>query len=46
MREGAWDFGGPRNEFFRLVLKEIKEKLVDNGLTEAGTLQNVTIHLE
>lgn len=32
MGEGAQDFGGPRKEFFRLVLKEIKEKLFDSGL--------------
>ena len=30
--EGAQDSGGPRKEFFRLVLKEIKEKLFDSGL--------------
>ena len=34
MEEGAQDFGGPRKEFFRLVLKEIKEKLFDSGLNE------------
>ena len=34
MGEGAQDSGGPRKEFFRLVLKEIKEKLFDNGLIE------------
>ena len=34
MGEGAQDFGEPRKEFFRLVLKEIKEKLFDNGLDE------------
>lgn len=34
MGEGAQDFGGPRKEFFRLVLKEIKEKLFDSGLME------------
>ena len=34
MGEGAQDFGGPRKEFFRLVLKEIKEQLFDNGLIE------------
>ena len=34
MVEGAQDFGGPRKEFFRLILREIKEKLFDNGLIE------------
>lgn len=34
MGEGAQDFGGPRKEFFRLILTEIKEKLSDNGLIE------------
>lgn len=34
MGEGAQDLGGPRKEFFRLVLKEIKEKLFDSGLIE------------
>ena len=34
MGEGAQDFGGPRKEFFRLILTEIKEKLFDNGLIE------------
>ena len=34
MGEGAQDFGGPRKEFFRLVVKEIKEQLFDNGLIE------------
>lgn len=34
MGEGAQDFGGPGKEFFRLVLKEIKEKLFDSGLNE------------
>lgn len=32
MGEGAQDFGGPRKEFFRLILTEIKEKMFDNGL--------------
>ena len=32
--EGAQDFGGPKKEFFRLILTEIKEKLFDNGLME------------
>ena len=34
MGEGAQDCGGPRKEFFRLILTEIKEKLSDNGLIE------------
>lgn len=34
MGEGVQDFGGFRKEFFRLVFKEIKEKLFDNGLNE------------
>lgn len=34
MGEGAQDFGGPRKEFFRLILTEIKEKMFDNGLIE------------
>jgi hypothetical protein len=28
----AEDYGGPRKELFRLVLREIKEKFFDNGL--------------
>ena len=28
------DYGGPRKEFFRLVMVEIKEKYFDNGLRE------------
>ena len=34
MGEGAQDFGGPRKEFFRLILTEIKEKMFDNRLIE------------
>ncbi|XP_020628245.1 uncharacterized protein LOC110065449, partial [Orbicella faveolata] len=34
MGEGAQDLGGPRKEFFRLVLKGIKEKLLDSELIE------------
>ena len=30
--ESAEDFGGPRQEFFRLCLQEIKAKYFDNGL--------------
>lgn len=32
--EAARDFGGPRKEFFRLCLREIKEKYFDKGLKE------------
>ena len=32
--KGAQDLGGPRKEFFRLVLKDNKEQLFDNGLRE------------
>ena len=32
--EKARDAGGPRKEFFRLCLKEIKEKYFENGLRE------------
>lgn len=32
--QSAQDFGGPRKEFFRLVLREIKEIYFDNGLRE------------
>ena len=32
--ENAQDAGGPRREFFRLCLQEIKEKYFDNGLKE------------
>ncbi|KAH3710133.1 hypothetical protein DPMN_069601 [Dreissena polymorpha] len=28
------DYGGPRKEFFRLVLQEIKEKYFDNGIRD------------
>ena len=30
----AHDYGGPRREFFRLILAEIKEKYFDKGLRE------------
>ena len=30
----AVDIGGPRKEFFRLILNEIKEKYFDKGLRE------------
>ena len=30
----AEDFGGPRKDFFRLILSEIKEKYFDVGLRE------------
>lgn len=30
----AEDYGGPRKEFFRLVLTEIKETYFDKGLRE------------
>ena len=30
----ANDYGGPRKEFFRLILIEIKEKYFDKGLRE------------
>lgn len=30
----AQDFGGPRKEFFRLALLEIKEKYFDEGLRD------------
>ncbi|KAL3841723.1 hypothetical protein ACJMK2_019829 [Sinanodonta woodiana] len=32
--EVAADYGGPRKEFFRLILREIKENYFDNGLRE------------
>ncbi|XP_070569422.1 uncharacterized protein [Ptychodera flava] len=32
--EKAQDYGGPRKEFFVLVLRELKEKYFDNGLKE------------
>ncbi|XP_070581505.1 uncharacterized protein [Ptychodera flava] len=32
--EQARDYGGPRKEFFRLTLKEIKDKYFDDGLKE------------
>lgn len=30
----ARDYGGPRREFFRLILAEIKEKYFDKGIRE------------
>ena len=33
--EQAYDAGGPRKEFFRLCLKEILQKLLENGLRKA-----------
>lgn len=32
--EKAVDLGGPRKEFFLLILREIKEKLFDDGVKE------------
>ncbi|XP_078322057.1 uncharacterized protein LOC111113450 [Crassostrea virginica] len=32
--EGAVDYGGPRKDFFRLTLIEIKQKYFDNGLRD------------
>jgi hypothetical protein len=32
--QAAQDFGGPRKEFFRLILKEIKEIYFDKELRE------------
>ena len=51
MGEGAQDFGGPKKEFFRLILSEIKEKLFDNGLMEdfaedyntSGTIMGLSV---
>lgn len=34
MFQTAVDIGGPRKEFFRLILNEIKEKYFDKGLRE------------
>ncbi|XP_070547220.1 uncharacterized protein [Ptychodera flava] len=34
MMAKAQDYGGPRKEFFVLVLRELKEKYFDNGLKE------------
>ena len=49
--EQAHDAGGPRKEFFRLCLKEIQQKLFQNGLREliaeeyefAGTIMALSI---
>ena len=49
--EQAYDAGGPRKEFFRLCLKEIQQKLFENGLRElmaeeyefAGTIMALSI---
>ncbi|CAH3044710.1 unnamed protein product, partial [Porites lobata] len=49
--EQAHDAGGPRKEFFRLCLKEIQQKLFENGLRElmaeeyefAGTIMGLSI---
>ena len=49
----AQDYGGPRKEFFRLVLLEIKEKYFDNGLrellaeeyTSVGTIMGIIIFI-
>lgn len=30
----AVDYGGPRKEFFRLIMQEIKEKYFDHGFRE------------
>ena len=32
--QAALDYGGPRKEFFRLILIAIKEKYFDNGLRD------------
>lgn len=34
MLQSASDYGGPRREFFMLMLREIKEKYFDLGLNE------------
>lgn len=39
----AVDYGGPRKEFFRLVLGAIKEKYFDNGLREHLKEDYITI---
>ncbi|XP_028415611.1 uncharacterized protein LOC114538969 [Dendronephthya gigantea] len=49
--EQAQDYGGPRREFFRLALREIKEKYFDHGLREllkdeyeiVGTIMGLSI---
>ena len=33
-KEAAEDFGGPRKEFFRVALSEIKKKYFDKGIRE------------
>jgi hypothetical protein len=39
----ASDYGGPRKEFFRLILIEIKEKYFDKGIkTELFNLRTFT----
>ena len=39
----AVDIGGPRKEFFRLILNEIKEKYFDKGLREHLESDNVLV---
>ena len=39
----AADYGGPREEFFRLFLRQIKEKYFDNGLREMLSDEYLTV---
>jgi hypothetical protein len=39
----AQDYGGPRKEFFRLILQEVKEKYFNNGLRDLLAEEYVTV---
>ena len=41
----AQDYGGPRKEFFRLVLGQVKEIYFDNGLREMLKEKYMTIRI-
>ncbi len=41
--QNAQDFGGPRKEFFVMIMREIKEKYFDKGLLTAFREDYVTI---
>lgn len=43
MLQVAADYGGPRKEFFRLILREIKETYFDHGLREIFSDNYLTV---
>lgn len=43
MLQVAADYGGPRKEFFQLILREIKDTYFDNGLREILSDKYLTV---